>query len=206
MPLNTTERPGGRHRAHDRLVVVEAVGRLLAPAHDDQQRVVDRDAEADQRDQELDDRRHAGDRGDPPHDQERGHDRDDRHQDRDERQQRPEHEREHDQRAEAAEQRLEEHAGPVALAALLGRQRVEPGHVDRLAGDPHVAHRRVEVLARVGVAAERLVWVGRRVDDREHGPPVVRHERAAAGARVRGDRERPARPSLTARRSGPAVS
>ena len=55
----------GLHRAHDRLVALEAVRALLAPAHDDDQRVVDRDAEPDQRDQELHDRRDVGERGQP---------------------------------------------------------------------------------------------------------------------------------------------
>ena len=43
---------------------------LLAPADDDQQRVVDRDAEPDQRDEELHDRRDLGDRRQPVEQQE----------------------------------------------------------------------------------------------------------------------------------------
>ena len=60
----STHRPtGGRHRDDDRVGVVAAVGALLAPAGDDQQRVVDRHAEADQRDEELHDERDVGDVG-----------------------------------------------------------------------------------------------------------------------------------------------
>ncbi len=117
-PAEHDRAPRGLHRALDGLVAAVAVGALLAPPRDDEQRVVDRDAEPDQRDQELHDRRHVGERGQAPEEQERGHDRDDRHQDRDDRQERREHEREHDQRAEPAEQRLEQHAGAVAAAGL----------------------------------------------------------------------------------------
>jgi hypothetical protein len=46
---------GGRHRGVNGLVALATVRALLTPASDDEQRVVDRDAEADQRDQELDD-------------------------------------------------------------------------------------------------------------------------------------------------------
>ena len=44
---------GVLHRDDDGVVVVPAVRPFLAPSVDDEQRVVDRDAEADQRDQEL---------------------------------------------------------------------------------------------------------------------------------------------------------
>ena len=47
--------PGGVHRGHDRRLTAQAPGTFLAPAHHDQQRVVDRDAEADQRNQVLHD-------------------------------------------------------------------------------------------------------------------------------------------------------
>ena len=55
VPLKTTARPGVLHRVRDGGLVGRAAEPLLAPAHDDEQRVVDRDAEPDERDQELDD-------------------------------------------------------------------------------------------------------------------------------------------------------
>ena len=76
---------GGLHRPLHRLVAAAAVRALLAPARDDDQRVVDRHAEPDQRDQELDDRRDGGQLGQPEQQQEGRHDRDDRHHERDER-------------------------------------------------------------------------------------------------------------------------
>ena len=48
---------------------------------------------------------------------------------------------EHDQRAQAAEHGLEQHAGPVAVAALL-LERVVAGEVDRRAGDALAARAR----------------------------------------------------------------
>ena len=45
---------GGDHRSR----VVRAAGSFLAPSGDEQQRVVDRDPETDERDEELDDERH----------------------------------------------------------------------------------------------------------------------------------------------------
>jgi hypothetical protein len=79
------------------------VGALLSPAHHDEQGIVDRDAEADQSDQELDDHRDAGYRGHAPEDEEGGHDRDDGHEQRHEGQQRREHESQHDERPEPPE-------------------------------------------------------------------------------------------------------
>ena len=54
---------GGLHRALHRLLAARTVRALLTPARHDDQRVVDRDPEADQRDQELHDRRDAGQLG-----------------------------------------------------------------------------------------------------------------------------------------------
>ena len=76
------------HRAHDRLVALVPVGDLLPPSDHDDQRVVDRHAEPDQGDQELDDRRDVGHERDPVDDQERGHDRRNRHHQRHEREER----------------------------------------------------------------------------------------------------------------------
>ena len=56
-PETITERPGVRHRLDERRLDVLALAQLVAEAEDHQQRVVDRDAEPDERDQELDDDR-----------------------------------------------------------------------------------------------------------------------------------------------------
>ena len=57
---------GVRHRLDERRLDVLALAQLVAEAEDHQQRVVDRDAEADERDQELDDDRDVGDVGQAP--------------------------------------------------------------------------------------------------------------------------------------------
>ena len=62
-PDSTTARPAVGHRDDHGVVVVAPARALLAPAGDDQQRVVDRDAEADEGDEELDDERDVGDVG-----------------------------------------------------------------------------------------------------------------------------------------------
>ena len=67
---------GGLHRDDDGFVVVVAVRALLTPSRDDEQRVVDRDTEADQGDQELHDEAHVAERGQAEHEQERREDRD----------------------------------------------------------------------------------------------------------------------------------
>jgi len=66
--------PGGAHRLHDGGGVVTAVLALLAPTVHHQQRVVDRQAQADQRDEELHDEADVGDVADGEHAQERGQD------------------------------------------------------------------------------------------------------------------------------------
>ena len=87
---------GGLHRPLHGLVARVAVRALLAPARDHQQRVVDRHAQPDQRDQELHDRRDGGQLGEPEQQHEAGHDRHDGHHQRDDRQRRGEHEQQHD--------------------------------------------------------------------------------------------------------------
>jgi hypothetical protein len=83
---------------------------LLAPAVDHQQRVVDRDAEADQRDEELHDEADVGEVADAEHAQERREDRHGGDDQRHERHERREHEQQDDQRAAGAQQRLAQHA------------------------------------------------------------------------------------------------
>ena len=159
VPLKTTARPAVSIALLDRLVAAAPVRALLAPARDHEQRVVDRDAEADQRDQELDDRRDVGELGEAEQQQERGHDRDDRHDDRDDRQERREHEDQHDQRAESAEHRLEQHARAVAVLAAVLESASKPV---RCTGAPATVAPSSAALARllgVGVLAEGGVRV-----------------------------------------------
>ena len=88
-------------------------------------------------------------------------------------QQRAEHEAEHDQRAEAAEQRLEQDAGAVGVAALRV-ERVEAGEMHRRAGDGHARERLARGLLRLRVVAEGLVGIRPREGDRERGAAVLR--------------------------------
>ena len=67
--------PGVRHRLDERGLDVLAFTQLVAEAEDHQQRVVDRDAEADERDQELHDDRDVRDVGQDPDERERVEDR-----------------------------------------------------------------------------------------------------------------------------------
>ena len=185
-PLNTTARPADLHRAHDRLVALVPVRALLAPARDDQQRVVDRHAEPDQRDQELDDRRHRRQLVSPSSSRklvmidttaitsgttastEANTN------------------SKHDERAEPAEQRLDEHAG-AGVAAGGRRQRVEAGHVHRRAADGHAGERVRRRARRSAVGAEVVGARARRVGERVDGAAVAGDERAVAGRGVGGD-------------------
>ena len=158
--------PGGLHRPLHRLVAAAPVRALLAPARDDDQRVVDRHAEADQRDQELHDRRDVGDLGQPEQQQEGGHDRDDRHEDRDDRQERREHEGEHRERAER--RRAWPRAarpGPSLSAPLSSNSASNPVRCTGCAGDGGALQRRAGRLLGLRVLAECRVRVGLRVDE-----------------------------------------
>ena len=100
------------------------MSQLLAETEDHQQRIVDRDAETDERDQELDDERDVRHVGHCPDQREGVEDRRDgdeqRHRDR---RQRAEDEEQDDQRSQSADQRLEQDARPVRVAP--GRVGVE---------------------------------------------------------------------------------
>ena len=175
------DRPaGGRHGGGDGVLVGLALLELLAPAHDHQQRVVDRDAEPDQRDEELHDRRDLGDRRQAPEQQEGGQDRADRHAQRHQRQRRAEHEDQHDQRAEAADQRLEQHARTVVALARGVVEGVVAGDPQRRALDRDVAQRVAQVSLGIDVGAERVVAAGREDVD-EGRAPVLGDEGAVAG-------------------------
>ena len=134
---------GGLHGHDHRLVVVTTAVAFFAPTGDEQQRVVDRDPQADERDQELDDERDVGQVGDRQQEDERGEDRRRSDHERQHGQEGPEHEREDGQRADRAEQGLPEHAC-ATVPAVAGRERVLAGHPDEGTGG----------LGRVGRAAD----------------------------------------------------
>ena len=98
-------------RLDERRVDVGAVAQLVAEAEDHDQRVVDRDAEADQRDQELDDDRDVGHVRQRPHERERvenrSHRDDYRHQHG---RQRPEDEQQDHERAQRSDHSLNQQA------------------------------------------------------------------------------------------------
>ena len=162
---------------HGLLVAHPWAASLLAPAHHDQQGVVDRDPEADERDQELDHDRDIGHGGERPDQQERRRNGDERHQQRYDRHERGEDEREHDQRAHGRDQHLHQEGDAAARVVSRGRgsTRVEPGDPYRRACDGHVGE---GVLCLSGLA---LAWLeptaGRNVGKREGRPAVVGHER-----------------------------
>ncbi len=95
------------HRLGQRGLDVRALAQLGAEAHDHQQRVVDRHAEPDERDQELHDDRDVGGVGQRPHERERVQDRGDRDRDRDQHggQRAEDEEQDHD-RADGADRDL----------------------------------------------------------------------------------------------------
>src|SRR5581483_4255456 len=174
---------GGRDRTLDRLLARVPMRALLAPADDDEQRVVDRDAEPDERDQEADD---AGDRHEAreaPDEQEARHDRAEPDDERHEGEQRGEHEGEHEQRANPAQHSLGEDA-EAALLAARRVERVEAAYVHRPAGKAHPAQSSRNRFrgGRVLTEATRL---RRRVGKDECRPPVRGDERATRGRCVR---------------------
>jgi hypothetical protein len=150
-------------------VVVEAVFALLAPPRDEEQAVVDRQAEPDEADEELDDEGHLGDRRQAEHDEERREDRDCGDQHRQQRQQRGEHEREDDQRASGAEQRLGQDSGTIGVVA--GGQLLLAGDAGLPAGQC-ARDGRLQVLR--GVVGERLRHRGE--DDRDRRAFVAADE------------------------------
>ena len=173
--------PGVLHRHDDRGMVVEAVRTLLAPPVDDEQRVVDRDTEPDQRDEELDDEAHVEDVGPQEHDRERRQDRHGRDEQGNEREQRREQEQQHRQRAEPGQDRVDEQArllgvlGPLGEQVVAGDAPLEPGLGARFVEDGLHG----DVGADVGEALERLG-----VDQRVGGAAVLGQEDRVTGVGV----------------------
>ena len=109
--------PRCSHGRHDRLVARGVASELLAKAVHDQEGVVDRDAEADERDQVREVRGQLHEVGEDPDDPERGGDRHDREREREQERERPEREDEDQER-----DRDRDH---LALREVLGEHGVE---------------------------------------------------------------------------------
>ena len=177
------------HRTLDRGLVGRAGAlALLAPAHHDKERVVDRDTESDERDQELHDDRNVREAREGPDEQERGRDRHDRHQQRHQRHERREDEAKDDQRARTSDQNLEQHTAVAvaALAALRGTtKRLKTGDLDRRTANSDAVERFLGqpcfLLAQVKSCYKR--------DERQpvRRAPVIRDKRAITRRGVRGN-------------------
>jgi hypothetical protein len=173
-----------RHRLDERRLDVLALAQFVAEAEDHQQRVVDRHAEADERDQELHDDRDVRDVGQAPDQREgvedRGHRDHDRHQHR---RQRPEDEEQDHERAEAADHPLEQDArtAPGAVRARFF-ERIVAGDLD---GDARRQTGRRGRAHALGAALRVELRDARRVDLLEGRVPVARHVHQAAGREVR---------------------
>ena len=126
----------------DRLLVGASGVAFLAPAGDQQQRVVDSDPEPHHGDQVLDQEVDADRLLEPEDEQEGREDRWDCDQQRHDRDRRGVHEQEHGERAERADHRDEEHARPTAATAAVRLDLLEPGHRDGHAGGRRGAQRR----------------------------------------------------------------
>ena len=209
VPLRNDRAPGGLHRGDDRLVALEAVRALLAPAHDDEQRVVDGHAQPDQGDEELHDRRDLGDRRQRPQQQERV---EDRRRSPSAAARRPAASRRRSASTISAPtppiSASTSTPGPF-VAAARSVQRVVAGEVDWRPADG-AAQRIAQPALGVDERTERIVAAWREdVDERgaavargEHpvpGGPEARDARAADGLVARSARARAGRPGPPAR-------
>ncbi len=159
---------------------------LFTPADDDEEGVVNRDPEPDERDEELDDHGDVRDVRDRPDEEERGRDCDGGHQQRNDRHERAEDEDEDEQGAERAEQCLDEHSRATRVA--LGRsctKRVHPCDLDRRAGDGDALKRRLGLLC-LGLSGVHATDGGV-IDERERGAAVLGDEGAVVGGGVGSD-------------------
>jgi hypothetical protein len=169
-------------------LVVRHAGLLpfFSPADDDQQRVIDRNPQPDQRHKELHEHRNVGDGRQRPDQKERRRNGDDGHQQGDDCSERTEHEGEHEQRSERGQKRPEQHSGSRSLRVISGRaERVKAGDPyarapDRDPGECLLREARFR-LALIDAAA---CWD---VDERERRAAVGRHERPVASRGVGGD-------------------
>ena len=169
---------GVLHGADDGLVALGAAGPLLTPAGDDEQRVVDRDAETDQRDDELDDLADLDDLLQGADRQER---REHRYRPDDHRQQgeeAAEHEREDDERPDTADHGLDQNPGALLRGRRTVRQQGGTGHAGRPSGRHARGQRPAQRRAGIRPAEARLRGG---VQQPERRPAVVRHERRVSG-------------------------
>jgi hypothetical protein len=156
---------------------------LFTPADDDQEGVINRDPESDERDEELDDHGYVRDVCDRPDEEERGRDCDGGHQQWNDRHERAEHEDEDEQGAECAEQCLDKHSRATRVA--LGRsctKRVHPCDLDRGAGDGDALKRRLGLLC-LGLSGVHATHGGV-IDERERGAAILGDEGAIVGGGV----------------------
>ncbi len=143
------------HRPVDRLVAGVAGCPLLTPTGHQQQRVVDRHTQADQRDQVLHDQIHLGKHRQQAHQQQRRQDGHRGDQQRRQRQHRAEHQQQHRQRAQPADQRQVDQLGPCRPAIVVGAELVDAGHLQRGARRQRPAQRgrgRISRIATVDCA------------------------------------------------------
>ena len=176
-----------RHRLADGVLVAGPLLMLLAPAHHDEERVVDCDPDPEQRDDELRGDRDLGDLGERPDEQEGGRDRGHRHQQRHDRHERREDEREHDERAGARHQDLNENGDARAgfFARNLGPKCLEARHSDRCAAHGGPLERRLRLP---GLLLARLDPTSRRVvDECEGGATVLGDEGTIPGRGIGGE-------------------
>ena len=152
---------------------------LLAPSRDHEQRVVDRDAEPDQRDEELHDEADVGERRQHEHQHER---RQDRHRG-DEQRQQGEERREHEQQHEQGAQRRRAASRPARRCHRCRRPRRAGRTTVRPLSKPAAA----AALCSAGsswLSMRRPDSRGdRRLDQRVRRPAVVGDEALVAGAR-----------------------
>ncbi len=126
-PAEDHRAAGGRHRLHDRLVTRRPAPQLLPIAVDDEERVVDRDPEPDQRDEVREIRRELHEVGEDPDDPERRGDGHDREREREEEGERPE--------GEDQDEKGDRNRDQLTSGKVVGQYRVEVVLDRRLAGD-----------------------------------------------------------------------
>ena len=133
-PEKTTARPDVSIVRDDRVLLRASLGQLLAVAVDDEERVVDRDPEADEHDEVLQVGRQLHEVGDDPDDPERRRDRRSSEHEGQEERERPEDEDEDEERDRDGDEEL-------ADLQVLGEDRVEVVLDRRLSGDQDLGAR-----------------------------------------------------------------
>jgi len=176
--------PGGGHGDHDRVVFGAAAVSFLSPAGDDEEGVVDGDAEADEGNQVLDKLADVGNGGDGPEGEEGGEDRYGGDDERDDGEERSEDQGQHDKGADGSNGELSQHADAAAARCVVQIAETRGGDSDsrrrgllhsgghlgrgrRVGGAEHQADRRSPVRAdqpaimdrRVGHHPQRAVGV-----------------------------------------------